>query len=76
MAYLCQLEQLERAVLAQVALIPHMEEKSRKDVPTFDKVKAEFDEWLVEPPNRVTMSAEDMETDMLHRLLGVGQNRR
>lgn len=74
-SYLCQVEQFERAVLAQVALIPHMDEAHRKDVPTVEKVRAEFDEWLDSEPERVVMTAEDMERVTLNKLLGVGQGR-
>jgi hypothetical protein len=66
-------EQLERATLAQVALLPHMEEADRKKVGTFEQVRAEFDEWLMAEPAEMNMTAEDLETATLYRLLGVGQ---
>lgn len=74
-AYLCQVEQLERATLAQVALLPHMEEADRKQIGTFDQVRAEFDEWLMSEPEHMTMTAADVEQMTLHRLLGVGKGR-
>ena len=64
---------MERATLAQVALLPHMEESDRKQVGTFEQVKAEFDEWLLAEPEEMTMTAEDIEQATLYRLLGVGQ---
>lgn len=71
-AYLCQVDQLERAALAQVALIPHLDEASRKQMPTVDQVRSEFDEWLMSEPDHVAMTAEDSETELLYRFLGVG----
>jgi hypothetical protein len=50
-----------------------MEEADRKKVGTFDQVRAEFDEWLMAEPEQMTMTAEDLETAALYRLLGVGQ---
>jgi hypothetical protein len=68
-------EQLERATLAQVALLPHMDEKDRKQVGSFEEVRAEFDRWLMAEPEEMTMTAEDLEQAQLYRLLGVGQGR-
>lgn len=64
---------MERATLAQVALLPHMEEADRKKVGTFEQVRAEFDEWLMAEPEEMTMTAEDLEQAALYRLLGVGK---
>ena len=69
------MEQLERATLAQVALLPHMDEKDRKQVGSFEEVRAEFDRWLMAEPEEMTMTAEDLEQAQLYRLLGVGQGR-
>jgi hypothetical protein len=71
-AYLCQVEQLERSALAQVALIPHLDETARKNVPTVDGVREEFDAWLVSEPDGVAMTPQDQETALMYRLLGVG----
>lgn len=74
-SYLCQVERLEREVLAQVALLPHLEEEARKQVPSVDKVRDEFDRWLSEEPEQVSMSAYDQEQLQLYRLLGVAKGR-
>lgn len=73
-AYLCQAEQLERSALAQVALLPHLDEKDRKRVATVDEVREEFDQWLLSEPEQRVMTAADTETAMLYSLLGVGKN--
>lgn len=52
-----------------------MEEKDRKQVGTFDQVRAEFDAWLLAEPEEMHMTAEDLEQAELYRLLGVGQGR-
>jgi hypothetical protein len=70
-AYLCQVEQLERATLAQVALLPHVDEETRKQIPTVDEVRAEFDTWLLSDPEPVEVV--DSDTRTLRRLLGVGK---
>ena len=70
-AYLCQVEALERASLAQVTLLPHMEEKDRKTFPTVDQVRAEFDAWLISEPEAALTGA-DAETELMYRFLGVG----
>lgn len=72
-AYLCQVEQLERSALAQVALLPHLEEKDRKQVPSPDDARREFDEWLNAEPDEVSMTPADQEMAALYRLLGVGK---
>lgn len=74
-AYLCQVEQLERATLAQVALIPHLEEQARKDVPTIEQVRDEFDQWLISEPEEMAMTAEDHEALLMYRFLGVAKGR-
>lgn len=73
-SYLCQVERLEREVLAQVALLPHLEEDARKQVPSADEVRAEFDGWLIEEPE-APVSEQDAEQLMLYRLLGVAKGR-
>ncbi len=70
-AYLCQVEQLERSHLAQVALLPHVEEKDRKSFPSLDEVRAEFDSWLVTEPDQD--AGIDPETELMYRFLGVGK---
>jgi hypothetical protein len=74
-SYLCQVERLEREVLSQVALLPHLEEDARKQIPTVDKVRAEFDAWLSEIPEQLSMSAADADQLTLYRLLGVAKGR-
>lgn len=71
-AYLCQVEALERATLAQVALLPHLEDAARKDIKTVEQARDEFDEWLASEPEQWLMTPEDAETAALYRLLGVG----
>ena len=75
MAYLCQAEALEREVLSQVTLLPHLDEKDRKSMPSVDQVRAEFDAWLAEEPAYMAMTSEDREQQELYRLLGVGKGR-
>ncbi len=70
-AYLCQVETIERDRLAQVALLPHMEEKARKEALAAD-MRAEFDEWLVSVPEQ-ELTAADAEQDLMYRFLGVGR---
>lgn len=72
---MCQVERLEREVLAQIALLPHLEEEARKQVPTVDKVREEFDAWLVEEPEQMSMTVEEAEQLTLFRLLGVAKGR-
>lgn len=74
-SYLCQVERLEREVLAQVALLPHLEEEARKQVPTVEKVREEFDAWLIEQPAESRMTVEEAEHLSLFRLLGVAKGR-
>jgi hypothetical protein len=74
-SYLCQVERLEREVLAQVALLPHLDEDARKQVPSVDEVRAEFDGWLIEQPDGEPVTAQDAEQLMLFRLLGVAKGR-
>lgn len=74
-AYLCQTEQLERSALAQVALLPHLEENDRKQVPSPDEVRREFDEWLRTEPVETVMTPADAEAAALYRLLGVGNKK-
>lgn len=75
MAYLCQAEALEREVLSQVTLLPHLDEKDRKSMPTVEQVRAEFDAWLHEEPAHLNMSPADLEAQELYRLLGVAKAR-
>ena len=75
MAYLCQAEALEREVLSQVSLLPHLEEKDRKSMPTVEQVRAEFDAWLNEKPAEMSMTPADLEAQELYRLLGVAKAR-
>jgi hypothetical protein len=74
-AYLCQTEAMEREVLSQVSLLPHLEEKDRKSMPTVAQVRAEFDAWLNEEPAHLSMSPADLEAQELYRLLGVAKGR-
>lgn len=74
-SYLCQWEALEREVLSQVSLLPHLEEQARKSAPTVEQVRAEFDGWLNEVPAYVSMTAEDLEKRQLFELLGVAKRR-
>ncbi len=73
-SYLCQVEALERASLAQVALLPHMEEKARKDFPSVEQVRAEFDTWLTSEPERA-LSGPDAEQMLMYQFLGVAGKR-
>lgn len=68
-AYLCQVEALERETLAQVALIPHLDEQARKQVPSVADVRAEFDGWLLSEPVEQRMTPADVEQATLHRLM-------
>lgn len=72
-AYLCQIETLEREALAQVVLLPHMEEKDRKQWRSVDQVIADFDEWLVSEIVEQVMTPEDQEQLLMYRFLGVGK---
>ena len=58
LAYAIQVEGLERAALAELALAPHVKEGTKIDTP--DTAVAEFDEWLWAEPER-TKRPEDME---------------
>lgn len=72
-SYLCQVEALERLALAQIALLPHLEEEARKKMPTVDQVRAEFDEWLNEEPAEMSMTPPDRERLLMLQLLGVAK---
>lgn len=75
-AYLAQREQLERLALHQVALLPHLDEAARRDMPTVDQVLAEFDGWLYdEPEDERALTPEERRQLDLHRLLGVAKGR-
>lgn len=73
-AYLCQWEVLERQSLSQMALLPHLTEDGRQSFPWPEKVRAEFDAWLAEPPvDDRQLTPAEMELADLHDLMGVGR---
>lgn len=74
-SYLCQVERLEREVLAQVALLPHLDEKARGQIPTVEKVRAEFDSWLDEDGTPQVPAGMDPEDALMLRLMGVAKGR-
>lgn len=70
-SYMCQWEALERQSLAQMALLPHMDEQGRSQYASPDQVRAEFDAWLGLAPDEAGSGPQDE----LRDLLGVGRRR-
>lgn len=59
LAYAIQVEGLERAALAELALAPHVKEGTKIDTPA--TAVAEFNEWLWAKPDDDQQRPEDME---------------
>jgi hypothetical protein len=66
LAYVIQVEAIERLALAQISLAPHME--GGGNIPTPDAAVAEFDQWLMARPKGLDRPAWETE---LRELIGV-----
>lgn len=65
LAYVIQVEQLERVALAELTLAPHVKEGTQ--LPTPESVVAEFDEWLSKQPEAETGNPADVDLVNLMR---------
>lgn len=63
LAYVIQVEQIERRALAEMTLAPHVEEKAK--IATPDVAVAEFDRWLMAPPDRERAGGADPVLDLI-----------
>jgi hypothetical protein len=59
LAYVVQVEQIERRALAEMQLAPHVEDSSK--IATPEVAVAEFDAWLMAPPNHLSRPTAESE---------------
>jgi hypothetical protein len=65
LAYMIQVEQIERGALAELVLAPHLKEGAQLTTP--EQAVAEFDAWLTDQPDNDMTNPADLELTQLIR---------